>query len=69
MSYLYLQRESVTTAEVWGGSLALIVFVITLEWFQLSIPGRTADVTQALLAVNGLGRPPLYVRGIKWHGV
>lgn len=39
------------------GGATIFVVVLGLEWLQLSIPGRTADLTQALIAVAGWCAP------------
>ena len=44
-----------------GGTFVLL-FVFTLEWQQLSIPGRSADLTPVLLALSGWLAPWLYSR-------
>ena len=44
-----------------GGILTLL-FVFILERLQLAIPGRVADITQALLALAGWLFPYLYLR-------
>jgi len=40
-----------------GGGLLVALFAFALEWMQQSIPGRFADVTDALIAMLGWGLP------------
>ena len=44
---------------LWGG-IVIGAYVLVLEFLQLWIPGRTADVTDALVAVGGWAGPWFY---------
>jgi len=44
------------------GGILVLLFVFTLEWLQLTIPGRSADLTPVLLALSGWLAPWLYLR-------
>ncbi|BCG47625.1 VanZ family protein [Citrifermentans bremense] len=52
-----------TRGGAWPGAAAVFAFVLALEWLQLEIPGRTPDLTQALLALAGWLAPAFYLRG------
>jgi hypothetical protein len=65
LSYLYLllqlHQERLALCAVCG-SVVIFISVLGLEWLQLWIPGRTPDLTQALLAVAGWLGPLLYMQ-------
>uniref|UniRef100_C6DZU8 VanZ family protein n=1 Tax=Geobacter sp. (strain M21) TaxID=443144 RepID=C6DZU8_GEOSM len=50
------------------GAAAVFCFVFALEWVQLAIPGRTPDLTQALLALAGWLAPAFYLRQAELRG-
>jgi hypothetical protein len=58
LSLLWLKQNRMSSKGglVLGG-MALLLLMTFLEWRQLYIPGRTADITQALLAVIGWSWP------------
>lgn len=61
LSYLsmILLKENATRSMMIGG-VAAFLLVFGLERLQLSIPGRTADITQAIIAAAGWYGPQLF---------
>ena len=57
-------RDIQAKGAYYGGALVFLT-VLLLERLQLSIPGRTADVTQALLALLGWLWPFLFLSGCR----
>lgn len=54
--WLLLNPKRVSGGLVYGGTVIFLIMAL-LEWQQQYIPGRTADITQALLALNGWSWP------------
>ncbi|WP_026840907.1 VanZ family protein [Citrifermentans bremense] len=61
MSLLFAQGREQARGPSWPGAAAVFSFVFLLEWQQLAIPGRSPDLTQALLALAGWLVPALYL--------
>lgn len=58
LALLWMQLKKVTgTDGLVSGGVITVLTVIFLEWLQQYIPGRTADSTQALLALLGWSWP------------
>ena len=62
MSLLVALGRREARGAVWPGAAAVFSLVFALEWQQLAIPGRSPDLTQALLALAGWLAPALYLR-------
>ncbi len=45
-------RRAATRVAAFGGAVAVFTSVLALEWMQRSLPGRTPDVTDALIATG-----------------
>jgi VanZ family protein len=61
LSYLtLLSRHGPRLATCVGGAIGIFALVLTLEWLQQSIPGRSPDVTDAVLAVSAWTLPWLH---------
>lgn len=66
--WLMLSRMTVRRCFVYGGMTVFLV-VALLEWQQQFIPGRTADITQAMLAVIGWSFPLMMWNEVDENGV
>lgn len=62
LSLLLLARPGSRFRLAAAGGLFVFVLVFALEWRQITIPGRSADITQALLALAGWLAPLIYLR-------
>lgn len=62
LSVLVARGGKQSRGSFWAGAAVVFSFVFALEWLQLEIPGRTPDLTQALLALAGWLAPALYLR-------
>lgn len=63
MSYLSLVLlDERRTKTIIIGGVAVFMLVLALEWNQLTIPGRTADITQAIIAAAGWFSPLVFCR-------
>ena len=66
LAYLsMLLHGKLRKATIAVGGAAVFAFVFTLEWQQVSIPGRTADITPAILAIIGWSGPFLLIQDTK----
>lgn len=63
LSVLFAPARAKAQAPQWLGAAALFCLVFALEWLQLSIPGRSPELTQPLLALAGYLAPARYLRG------
>ncbi|HHH39315.1 MAG TPA: DUF4962 domain-containing protein, partial [Sedimenticola sp.] len=63
LSYLaLLQGKRQRRLLFWIGTPLIFLFTFALEWHQQTLPGRSADITDALLALLAWLLPLLYVR-------
>jgi len=62
LSLFLLSRVGARRGVALTGGIITLLFVFLLEWRQLAIPGRTAEITQALLALTGWLAPFFYFR-------
>jgi VanZ family protein len=62
LSALFAPAPEKARERLWVGAAALFCLVFALEWLQLSIPGRSPELTQPLLALAGYLAPALYLR-------
>ena len=61
LSLLLMVRTGSRLRGAAAGGVCVFAFVFALEWQQITIPGRSADITQPLLALAGWLAPLVYL--------
>ena len=60
--YLFMHAHSPSRPTLATGTLLVFLGALGLEWVQLAIPGRSADITDALVAALAWALPWLYLK-------